>query len=231
MRRALFLVLLLLLLPMWTGQGHGLSLLTQMGVAAMACLSYQWLWGQGGMLSFGQAVYTGAGAYLAVHLMRMADAGWPVPMVLVPLLAGLGTAFLAWVLGGISTRRPGAALAMITLGLGELAWALAPVFPSVFGGRAACQQIALPVCLWAFGKGPTLGTCMPWSACICCWPCGGLARSSIPHWVCMCGRCASKLVDWPMSGQIRIVFGGQLLFWRGALPGWPEGCRPWCLKL
>ena len=24
-----------------------------------------------------------------------------------------------------------------------------------------------------------------------------------------------------LSGQIRIVFGGQLLFWRGALPGWP----------
>ena len=151
MRRALFLVLLLLLLPMWTGQGHGLSLLTQMGVAAMACLSYQWLWGQGGMLSFGQAVYTGAGAYLAVHLMRMADAGWPVPTVLVPLLAGLGTAFLAWALGGISTRRPGAALAMITLGLGELAWALAPVFPSVFGGEgglSADRTAGLSLGIW-----------------------------------------------------------------------------------
>ena len=151
MRRALFLVLLLLLLPMWTGQGHGLSLLTQMGVAAIACLSYQWLWGQGGMLSFGQAVYTGAGAYLAVHLMRMADAGWPVPMVLVPLLAGLGTAVLAWALGGISTRRPGAALAMITLGLGELAWALAPVFPSVFGGEgglSADRTAGLSLGIW-----------------------------------------------------------------------------------
>ena len=136
---------------MWTGQGHGLSLLTQMGVAAIACLSYQWLWGQGGMLSFGQAVYTGAGAYLAVHLMRMADAGWPVPMVLVPLLAGLGTAVLAWALGGISTRRPGAALAMITLGLGELAWALAPVFPSVFGGEgglSADRTAGLSLGIW-----------------------------------------------------------------------------------
>lgn len=151
MRRTLFLFLLLLLLPVWSGQGHGLSLLTQMGVAAIACLSYQWLWGQGGMLSFGQAVYTGAGAYLAVHLMRQAEAGWPVPIVLVPLLAGLGTAGLAWALGGISTRRPGAALAMITLGLGELAWALVPVFPSVFGGEgglSADRTAGLSLVIW-----------------------------------------------------------------------------------
>lgn len=135
MRRTLPLMLLLALLPVWAGQGYALSLLTQMGAAALACLAFQWLWGQGGMLSFGQAIYSGAGAYLAVHLMRAAEAGWPVPMVLVPLLAGCGSGLLAWALGGISTRRPGAALAMITLGLGELVWSVAPVFPAVFGGE------------------------------------------------------------------------------------------------
>ena len=155
MRRVVVLFLLLSLLPLWTSQGHGLSLLTQMGVAAIACLSYQWLWGQGGMLSFGQAIYTGAGAYLAVHLMRLAGQGWPVPMVLVPLLAGVGSALLAWAMGAISTRRPGAALAMITLGLGELVWALVAVFPSVFGGEgglSADRTAGLSLGFWQGGS-------------------------------------------------------------------------------
>jgi ABC-type branched-subunit amino acid transport system permease subunit len=34
-------------------------MLSQMGIAIVACLSYNMLLGQGGMLSFGHAVYTG----------------------------------------------------------------------------------------------------------------------------------------------------------------------------
>ena len=37
-------------------------MLSQMGIAIVACLSYNMLLGQGGMLSFGHAVYTGLGA-------------------------------------------------------------------------------------------------------------------------------------------------------------------------
>jgi branched-chain amino acid transport system permease protein len=36
------------------------TMLAQMGIAIIACLSYNILLGQGGMLSFGHAVYTGA---------------------------------------------------------------------------------------------------------------------------------------------------------------------------
>jgi branched-chain amino acid transport system permease protein len=34
-------------------------MLSQMGIAIIACLSYNMLLGQGGMLSFGHAVYSG----------------------------------------------------------------------------------------------------------------------------------------------------------------------------
>src|SRR3954447_20911562 len=45
------------------------SVLTQIGVAVVACLSYNMLLGQGGMLSFGHAVYTGLATFVAVHAM------------------------------------------------------------------------------------------------------------------------------------------------------------------
>lgn len=134
---ALALLLLLLLAPLSFESRHALGLASQMGIAVLACLSFHVLWGQGGMLSFGHAVYTGAGAYLCMHtLQALAAHGWPLPVVLLPVLAGVGTAMLALPLGWLSTRRPGTPFAMITLGVGELAWALALMWPAWSGGEA-----------------------------------------------------------------------------------------------
>ena len=44
-----------------------ITVLSQIGIAIVACLSYNMLLGQGGMLSFGHAVYTGLGTFVAVH--------------------------------------------------------------------------------------------------------------------------------------------------------------------
>lgn len=41
-----------------------------MGIAIIVCLSYNLLPGQGGMLSFGHVVYSGLGAYLAIHTLN-----------------------------------------------------------------------------------------------------------------------------------------------------------------
>ncbi|MBA2722065.1 MAG: branched-chain amino acid ABC transporter permease, partial [Methylibium sp.] len=54
--------LLLLAAPMLFTSGLSRSMLSQMGIAIIACLSYNMLLGQGGMLSFGHAVYTGLGS-------------------------------------------------------------------------------------------------------------------------------------------------------------------------
>ena len=46
----------------WSGpRSFALTMLSQMGIAIIACLAYNMLLGQGGMLSFGHAVYTGLG--------------------------------------------------------------------------------------------------------------------------------------------------------------------------
>src|SRR3982751_3454907 len=61
------------------------SLLTQMAIAAVFALSFNVLFGNTGLLSFGHAVYFGLGAYAAVHCMRAINHGLPIPMLLVPL--------------------------------------------------------------------------------------------------------------------------------------------------
>jgi branched-chain amino acid transport system permease protein len=113
------------------------AVLTQIAVAMVACLSYNVLWGQGGMLSFGHAVYTGLGAYMAMHVLQgLGNGGWGVPVSLIPLVGGVGGMGMAVVLGYVSSRKSGTTLAMITLGLGELVFAIALMFSDFFGGEA-----------------------------------------------------------------------------------------------
>ncbi|MFT3721208.1 branched-chain amino acid ABC transporter permease [Pseudorhodoferax sp.] len=113
------------------------AMLSQMGIAIIACLSYNMLLGQGGMLSFGHAVYTGLGAYAAIHALNLVGRGQlPLPVGLLPLVGGLAGLFCAVLLGFVTTRKAGTPFAMITLGLAELVSAMALMFPGFFGGEA-----------------------------------------------------------------------------------------------
>jgi len=137
--------------------GHlALGLLAQMGIAVLACLSFNLLYGQGGMLSFGHAVYTGLGAYVAIHALRLAaDGVVTVPVPLVPLVGGLGGMGCAVLLGYVSTRKAGTPFAMITLGLGELVFALSLMWTGFFGGEAGISaNRVLPDPWWGIGFGP-----------------------------------------------------------------------------
>lgn len=114
-----------------------LTLLCQIGIAIVICQSYQLLLGQGGMLSFGHAIYVGAGTFAAIHGLKLAGASdGGLPASLMPVVGGLMGLFLAALLGWFTTRRAGTALAMISLGLGELVWACALMWPQISGGDA-----------------------------------------------------------------------------------------------
>ena len=117
------------------------SILTQIGVAIVACLSYNMLLGQGGMLSFGHAVYTGLGSFVAVHAMLgIADGSLPIPMALIPIVGGLAGMFFALLLGYVTTKKAGTTFAMITLGIGELVAALVLMVPEFFGGEGGISS-------------------------------------------------------------------------------------------
>ena len=101
------------------------SILAQIGYLGIICLSYNLLLGQGGMLSFGHAVYTGLGAFLAIHALQgVGGGGLAIPVSLVPLVGGLAGVAFAVLFGYVTTRKSGTTFAMITLGLGELVFAL-----------------------------------------------------------------------------------------------------------
>ena len=128
--------LLLLVAPLYFTSGLGMTVLSQMGIAIIACLSYNILLGQGGMLSFGHAVYTGLGSFLAIHaLNRVGGGSLNLPVSLVPLVGGLAGLGFAVLFGYVTTRKAGTTFAMITLGLGELVFALSLMIPEFFGGE------------------------------------------------------------------------------------------------
>ena len=64
--------LLLIAAPLLFKSSLALTMLSQAGYLVIICLSYNILLGQGGMLSFGHAVYAGLGSFLAIHAMNMA---------------------------------------------------------------------------------------------------------------------------------------------------------------
>jgi branched-chain amino acid transport system permease protein len=126
----------LIVAPLVFRSSLALTMLSQIGYLIVICLSYNILLGQGGMLSFGHAVYTGLGSFIAVHAMNLASGGkLPIPLVLIPLVGGLGGLFFAALFGYVSTKKSGTTFAMITLGLGELVASMALMFPTFFGGE------------------------------------------------------------------------------------------------
>lgn len=111
-------------------------LLTQLAIMATFAMSYNVNLGQTGLLSFGHAVYLGAGVFASLYAITWIGEGTlPLPLEAVPLVGGLAGFTVAALLGLVSVRRAGVTFAMISLGLAELIVAAAMLFPSVFGGE------------------------------------------------------------------------------------------------
>jgi len=102
------------LLPLiWPG--YQVSLLTVIFYWIGLAGCWNLMCGQTGYIDFGSAAYTGLGAYLAGLLCLRLQT--PLPLSL--LLAGLGAAGLAWVVGWPTLRLRGAYFAIATLALAE----------------------------------------------------------------------------------------------------------------
>ncbi|WP_423193370.1 branched-chain amino acid ABC transporter permease [Cupriavidus sp. H18C2] len=128
--------LLMLVMPLIFTGGFAVTLMSQMGIMIIFALSYNMLLGQTGMLSFGHAVYSGLGAFIAVHVLNMVGAGkvW-LPVSMLPLVGGLAGAFFGVIFGYVTTKKSGTTFAMITMGIGEMVFASSLMFPDFFGGE------------------------------------------------------------------------------------------------
>jgi len=128
-------LLIVALLPQVARSGTSIAVLNQMCIMVIFSLSYNMMLGQGGMLSFGHAVYFGLGGYVAIHFMKIAAGGYFLPLPLVPLIGGLAGLFFGLIIGSFSTNRAGTVFAMISLGIGELIAASSLIFVKFSGGE------------------------------------------------------------------------------------------------
>ncbi len=132
----LALVLLALSLPSFGVNPFLITVLSQAAILAVFALSYNLLFGQAGMLSFGHAAYFGLGSFAAIYTINWGlEGGWPIPLEIVPLSGALAGALIAALFGLISVNRPGVPFAMISLGIGQLVVAIVWMFPGLFGGE------------------------------------------------------------------------------------------------
>ena len=127
----------LLGLPLVFDSILAISILNQMVIAIVFALSYNMLLGQGGMLSFGHAVYFGLGGFLSVHALILIEFETVVFSILwIPLIGGAFGLLAGIFIGSFSTHKAGTVFAMISLGIGELIAASSLIFSSFFGGEA-----------------------------------------------------------------------------------------------
>ncbi len=130
-------LVVLLALPQFFDSILAISIFNQMAIAIVFSLSYNMLLGQGGMLSFGHAVYFGLGGFLAVHALILIEFETVYFSILfIPLIGGVIGLLAAIFIGSFSTRKAGTIFAMISLGIGELIAATSLIFTDFFGGEA-----------------------------------------------------------------------------------------------
>ena len=131
----------LVVLPLIFSSTFSLFLLSRMGISIIFALSFNMLLGQGGMLSFGHAVYSGLGAYIAIHALNAVGSGsFHFPVTLLPLIGGIAGLFFSLLFGWLTTKRSGTPFAMISLGIGELVTACVLLIPAFFGGEAGVSS-------------------------------------------------------------------------------------------
>lgn len=125
----------LLILPLVFTNNSAITIMNQMAITIVFALAYNMLLGQGGMLSFGHAVYAGVGGFGCMHIMNASDFFSTLPLPLLPVFGGLFGMALAMIVGSFSTRSAGTVFAMISLGVGELIAACSIIIVAFFGGE------------------------------------------------------------------------------------------------
>ena len=116
------------------------TLPTEIVIYALGAVSFNILLGYTGLLSFGQAAFFGAGAYLTgIFLIHF---GWHPALTLA--LSGVIGALFAAVIGFLSIQQVGIYFVMLTLAFNMLAFFLAYQWKSITGGDDGLLNVPRP---------------------------------------------------------------------------------------
>ncbi|MDR2123807.1 MAG: branched-chain amino acid ABC transporter permease [Desulfovibrio sp.] len=116
------------------------TMATEILIFATATLACNLLLGYGGLLSFGQAIFFGSGAYLSSLTMMRLGAGL-LPALLVAVVAGAVSAALV---GALSVRRTGIYFVMMTLAFNQTAYFIAYTLSDWTGGDNGLLDVPRP---------------------------------------------------------------------------------------
>jgi branched-chain amino acid transport system permease protein len=122
---------------------HYPTLETQILIFGLLALAFNLLFGEMGFLSFGQAAFNGAGAYVAARALLDLHVGMPIALLLA-LIAG---ALSAAIVGALAIRGRGVYGVMLTFAFNEMAYYLAFEWRDVTGGDNGLRDIPRPAVL------------------------------------------------------------------------------------
>jgi len=131
-------VLVLLLIAPHTLTILQIRMVNEIAYFALFAVSFNFLFGYAGLLSFGHATFFGLGAYTAALTLKHI-AG--MPLLLSIVMAGLVGAIGGAIIGFFCVRRKGAYFALLTLAFNQFLWAIAWKWREVTGGEDGIGRI------------------------------------------------------------------------------------------
>jgi branched-chain amino acid transport system permease protein len=129
------------LFPLLRPSGYHLVLSLHILLWGLFAVAFNMLWGVTGMLSFGQALYYGLGAYSVGLMVKYLGAGWFVPAIVLGLVCSV---VLSLVVGLLIIRVSGVFFTVLSLAFGLLAWQVTFRAYDFTGGDDGIQGIIPP---------------------------------------------------------------------------------------
>lgn len=120
-----------ILCPWIFSSDHQINLTSAILIWGLFAVSFNMLFGLTGMLSFGQALYYGVGAYSVGLMVHYLGANWYLPGMLVGMVVSL---VLSLLLGFLVIRVGGVYFTMLTLAFAQLAWQVCFKLYNLTGG-------------------------------------------------------------------------------------------------
>lgn len=127
--------------PLLRPSDYELMLVNHILVWGMFAVAFNMLWGVTGMLSFGQALYYGFGAYSVGLMVKYLGGSWFLTGMGVGLLASV---VLSLLIGLLVLRVGGVFFTVLTLAFGQLVWQVTFRWYHVTGGDDGIQGIIPP---------------------------------------------------------------------------------------